>query len=285
MKHPYHYRVSEAAKAEAEKLGIQLLLLDARVDNATQISNIETFITKKVDIINVMPVTEGGVIPGFLSAKAAGIPIMTSNDALEAKYYPDPAITYVGSSDVLAGRIAGLYLAAVLNGKGNIVYIHGYQGISSERSRNVGFMEVLSYFPGIRIVHEAYGKWDRESGVQSMEAALTKSPRKGSIDAVFAHNDEMALGALRAIERANRREIKIIGIDGMPDALAGVKEGKMAATVFQDAETQAATTVQTALKILKGEKVATFVEVPWKLITQANVDPFIAKMKDLGLMK
>jgi inositol transport system substrate-binding protein len=185
----------------------------------------------------------------------------------------DKANAYVGSEDAEAGRIAVQRIMDVLHGKGNIVVIHGPNGHSAEVQRSEGIRQVLAKYPDAKIVAEQTANWDRAQALNLMENWLA-SGRK--IDAVIAQNDEMALGALKAIEAAGKQnQIAVIGIDAIPDALKAVAEGKLVGTVFQDARGQGALAVDLAVQLVEGKPVKHDNYIPFQLVTKENVTNFL----------
>ena len=181
----------------------------------------------------------------------------------------DKADAYVGSNDQEAGRIAATYIAKLLNGKGNIALIRGPNGHSAEIQRTEGIMEVLNTHPDMKIIFDQSGNWDRTQGLELMENWLSTGK---PLQAVIAQNDEMALGAQKAIEASGRqKDILVIGIDAIPDALRAVKEGKLCATVFQDARGQGALALELAVKLCEGKPVEHTNYIPFQLITKENV--------------
>lgn len=162
--------------------------------------------------------------------------------------------------------MAGEYLAKLLNYKGKVVELEGIPGTSAARDRGKGFNEVIKKYPGIQVVARQEAGFDRAKGMTVMENILQAQP---AIDGLFCHNDEMALGALRAIEAAGRLSaIKIVGFDATDDAVKAVKDGKMAATVAQKPRTMGAMAVETAKKVLDGASVDKFIPVPLELVTK-----------------
>src|SRR6202000_2577769 len=183
------------------------------------------------------------------------------------------ANAYVGSNDAESGRIEAQRIADILHGKGNVVIIHGPNGHSAEVVRAEGIREVLTNYPDIKIVAEQSANWDRAQALNLMENWLASGQK---IDAVIAQNDEMALGALKAITAAGKQnDIAVIGIDAIPDALKAVADGKMVGTVFQDAKGQGAMAVDLAVQLAQGKQVSHDNYIPFQLVTKDNVANFM----------
>ncbi|MDE2094533.1 MAG: substrate-binding domain-containing protein, partial [Burkholderiales bacterium] len=160
------------------------------------------------------------------------------------------------------GKLAGELIAKQLGGKGNVVELQGIPGASAARDRGQGFHQAMSAAPGIKIVASQSADFDRTKGLNVMENILQAQPK---IDAVFAHNDEMALGAIKAIQ-ATKRHILVVGFDGTDDAVAAIKNGSMLASVAQQPAMIGSLGVQTADKVIKGQPVPAFTPVPLKLL-------------------
>ncbi len=176
----------------------------------------------------------------------------------------------VASNDIEAGQLQMRFLAEKLGGKGNVVIIKGDLAQNATHDRTEGVMQVLKDYPGIRVVEEQSGEWIRSKGMDLTSNWLLAGTQ---FDAVIANNDEMAIGAAMALQQAGKTkgEIPVVGIDGLPDGLAAIKRGMLAASVFQDPKAQSAKAIDVALKMIKGEPVEAEVWVPFKLITPDQV--------------
>lgn len=267
LQNEFIVNIAKAVEEKAKELDVTLIESDGQGKAEVQISQVENFIAQHVDAILLIPFDKEGCAPAVQKAVAAKIPLVVFNAQVTNV---ELANTYVGSDDMEAGRIEMQYIADLLKGKGNIAIIHGPNGHSAEVQRTEGNKEILKKYPDIKVLFEQTANWDRAQALSLTENWLqTGKP----LNAIVAQNDEMALGAYKAIEAAGKaKDVPVIGIDAIADALKSVKEGKMAATVFQDAHGQGATAVEMAVKILKGEQVPKVVNIPFKLITKENVD-------------
>jgi inositol transport system substrate-binding protein len=161
------------------------------------------------------------------------------------------------------------YIAGRLNGAGNLVMMHGFMGQAAQIKRAQGARDVLAKYPGIRLLAEQTAEWDRAKAMTLMENWIQAHGQ--GIDAVFAQNDEMAMGALIALEQAGMKsKVVVAGVDAISDALRAVKDGRLDATAFQDARGQGGTAVETAVRIVKGEPFEREVFIPFRLVTRAN---------------
>ncbi|WP_407936406.1 ribose ABC transporter substrate-binding protein RbsB [Limnochorda pilosa] len=262
LNNPFFVDLRDGAQAAAREAGVRLLVSDAQNDPNRQLSDIENFIVQGVDAIIVNPTDSAAVVPAILQANEAGIPVITVDRGAD----DGRVVSHIASDNVAGGRMAGELIVERLGGKGNAVELVGIPGTSAARDRGQGFNEVIGKNPGIRVVARQEAGFDRAKGLSVMENILQAQPR---IDAVFAHNDEMALGALTAIEAAGRqKEMIVVGFDATADAVQAVKEGRLAATVAQQPVLMGELAVKTAIAHLKGEAVDAFVPVPLKLVTR-----------------
>lgn len=269
LQNEFIINIQDAVRAEAGKLNVDLVESDGQGQAENQISQVENFISRGVDAIILNPYDKEGSAHAVDLAVQAHKPIVVVN-ALVSNL--EKADAYVGSEDAEAGRIAAKRIMDVLHGKGNIAVIHGPNGHSAEVQRSDGIRQVLAKFPEAKIVVEQTANWDRAQALNLMENWLA-SGRK--IDAVIAQNDEMALGALKAIEAAGKQnQIAVIGIDAIPDALKAVADGKMVGTVFQDAKGQGTMAVDLAVQLVQGVAVKHETYIPFQLVTKDNVTDF-----------
>ena len=263
-------KMAEAARAEAKRLGVKLIEADSRFDTAKQISQAENFVIQGVDVIILHPDDNSGSAPVVVKAKAAGIPVVLVNSTVSNI---DMCETYVGSDDVTAGELQAGFMAKALNGKGNIVILDGPMGTSPQINRGIGYQNILADYPEIKILAEQSASWDRAKALAITENWLTAGL---PINGILAENDEMALGAAAAVKESGKADsIIVTGIDAIPDAIKAVTEGRMAATVFQDAVGQGTSAVNAAYRIAKGEKVPDRIMIPFVLVTKDNVSEYI----------
>jgi len=261
--------IQDAVRAEAKKLDVDLVEADGQGHAENQISQVQDFIARGVDVIILSPYDKQGSAHAVDLAIQAHKPIVVVNSQVSNV---DKANAFVGSEDTEAGRIAAQRIMDVLQGKGDIAVIHGPNGHSAEAARSEGIGQVLAKYPNARIVVEQTANWDRAQALNLMENWLA-SGRK--IDAVIAQNDEMALGAEKAIEAAGKqKEIAVIGIDGIPDARKGIADGKLVGTVFQDAKGQGTLAVDLAVQLAQGHAVKHDNFIPFQLVTKDNLANF-----------
>ena len=223
---------TESIKSEAQKRGIDLRFSDAQQKEENQIKAIRSFIAEGVDVIAFSPVVETGFEPVLQEAKKAGIPVVLSDRAVKVS---DPSlyVTFLGSDFVEEGRRAAEAVAKLTGGKANIAELVGTVGSAPAIDRKKGFEEVLTKYPDMKIIMSQSGDFTRAKGKEVMEAFL-KAPNAKDINVLFAHNDDMALGAIQAMEEAGIKpgqDIKIVSIDGVRGAFEAMKDGKLNVTV------------------------------------------------------
>ena len=267
-----YLRESMDTKAKSYPDGVKLQFEDARSDVVRQLSQVESFISQKVDAIVVNPVDTAATRKITEAAVKAGIPLVYVNRRPDDLNLPKGVVT-VASNDLEAGQMQMQYLADKMGGKGDIVILLGDLANNSTTNRTKGVKEVLAKYPNIKIEQEQTGIWLRDKGMTLVNDWLTQGRK---FDAVVSNNDEMAIGAAMALQQAGveKGSILIAGVDGTPDGLKAVKKGSMVMSVFQDAKGQADGSIETAVKMAKNEPVEQAVWVPYRLITLQNVDQF-----------
>jgi ribose transport system substrate-binding protein len=257
--------VAERARAFPQ---MEIVYADAQQDNAKQVSDVETFLRQGIDLLMISPNEAEPLTPIVKKVYDRGIPVIVIDRGIEGDTYT----VFIGADNRMIGREAGKLIGEILGGAGSVVEIKGLPGSPPARDRSEGMREAIASSPGIRIVHDPVANWLREEAMTQMEIALAAHDH---IDLVYAHNDPMAMGAyLAAKAKGREREMKFVGIDGLPGPDGGrqaVADGKLAATfVYPTGGRQA---VEIAAKILSGEKVP-------KRITLATER--IVRMKQAG---
>ena len=267
-----YLRESMDTKAKSYPDGVKLQFEDARSDVVRQLSQVESFISQRVDAIVVNPVDTAATKKITEAAVKAGIPLVYVNRRPDDLNLPKGVVT-VASNDLEAGQMQMQYLAEKMGGKGDIVILLGDLANNSTTNRTKGVKEVLTKYPNIKIEQEQSGIWSRDKGMTLVNDWLTQGRK---FDAVVSNNDEMAIGAAMALQQAGvaKGSVLIAGVDGTPDGLNAVKKGSLLVSVFQDAKGQADGSIDTAVKMAKNEPVEQAVWVPYRLITPQNVDTF-----------
>ncbi|MDI3548567.1 MAG: ribose transport system substrate-binding protein [Halanaerobiales bacterium] len=265
----YWVTVAEGVKDRAAELGnVEVIVLDARTDPARELANVEDLIQKKVDAILLSPWDPGPATSAVEAANRAGIPVLVLDVGVDGGKIE----TFIVSDNLEGGRIAGEYIAELIGGEGEVAHIQCQLGYKIPALRGEGFTQVMEE-KGIKIVAKQPADSQRALGMTVMQNMLQAHPE---IDAVFAENDEMALGAYEAIRAARLEDkIKVVGFDGTADALQSIKEGKLAGSVAQQPYEMGKMGVDAAIKFLNGEELPEVTYVPVKLITKENVDEYL----------
>ncbi|SJZ32717.1 ribose ABC transporter substrate-binding protein RbsB [Selenihalanaerobacter shriftii] len=259
---PFFVDLKEGAEKKAKELGIKLLVVDAQDDAAKQLSSIEDLIMKQVDVLIVNPVDGDAVISAIESANEANIPVITVDRGANG----GKVISHIASDNVAGGEMAAEFVAKDLDKAGKVVELEGIPGTSAARDRGKGFNQGVDKYENIEVIASQAADFNRAKGMTVMENILQANR---DIDAVFAHNDSMALGAIQAIEAAGRLdEITVVGFDAIDDARKAVKEGKLAATIAQKPGLMGEMAVETAKKVANDKEVKEFTPVPLKLIKE-----------------
>lgn len=259
LNNPFFVTLKEGAEAEAKKQGVQITSIDAQNDPAKQISDIEDLIQQGVNALIINPTDSAAVVSAIESANKAGIPVITVDRSAEG----GEVVAHIASDNVAGGKMAGDFILETLGKKGKIVELEGIPGSSAARERGEGFHSAVDGVKGVEVVAKQAADFDRAKGLTVMENILQGNK---DVQAVFAHNDEMALGALEAIAAAGLKDVLVVGFDATEDAVKAVEDGRMGATVAQKPDLIGQKGVQTAISVVKGEKVEASIPVELELV-------------------
>lgn len=265
--------VKDGAKAKAEELGMVFLEADAQEDVIKQQDQAKAFIVEKVDVLLCVPVSTDAMDPIIKDAKDAGIPLVFINRNPFGETEPPEGCYYVGSEEIVAGQKQADYLIELLGDKkdASIFILEGKLDNEAAIKRTKGAQEGLEA-AGFSIKAIEVGNWQRDQAVTITENWLTAYA--GEMTAIVANNDEMALGAVEALQKANRADVIVLGVDFTPDAKAAILEGKMVGSVRQDLSGQGAGGVQIAYDVLKMGTSEKTVWIPFVLITADEADKY-----------
>ncbi|MGW3424448.1 ABC transporter permease/substrate-binding protein [Streptomyces phaeochromogenes] len=267
LNNPFFVQIKEGAQAEAKKLGADLTVTDAQNDASQQANQLQNFTSEGVDSIIVNPVDSDAAGPSVRSANKSDIPVVGVDRGVNKA----ETAALVASDNVEGGKLGAKALAEKLGGKGKIVILQGLAGTSASRERGAGFAEGLKAYPDIDVVAKQPADFDRTKGLDVMTNLLQAHP---DVQGVFAENDEMALGAVKALGSKAGKSVQVIGFDGTPDGLKAVKEGTMYASVAQQPKELGRIAVENALRAADDKEVEKTVKVPVKVVTSKNVDEF-----------
>jgi inositol transport system substrate-binding protein len=262
----------DAMSAVAAEEGVELVMVDSKEDVAAQLGQVENFVTQGLDAIVLIAANTDATDPMTKAAMDAGIPLVYVNR--RPSNLP-AGVVYAGSDSIDAGRFQAEWLAEALGGKGNCVIMNGNLTQEAAQKRTEGVKEVFAKFPDIQIIKEDTGNWSRAEGLALMENWLSTGDQ---IDCVASNNDEMAIGAISAIEAAGKLgEILVAGVDASPDALDEMDKGRLNMTVFQNAKGQGEAGVKAAIALARGEPTEELVWVPYEPVTPENYKDYMGQ--------
>jgi inositol transport system substrate-binding protein len=268
----------EAMSASAKEKGINLQFEDAQGDIGKQLSQIQNFIAQKVDVAVVNPVDSSATAQMTKLLKDAKIPTVYVNRQPLEPLDPNDPIVYVGSDENVSGKLEAEGIAKQLNGKGNVAIMMGELATQAAVLRTEGAEKVFAKHPDIKVVQKQTANWRRSEAIDLMNNWLTAGTK---IDAVCANNDEMAIGAIIALQQAGKdpKTVVVGGVDATRDALGEMEKGNLDVTVFQDAKGQGRAVVDSVQKLLKKEKFESpYVYVPFELVTPDNYKEYLKKL-------
>lgn len=260
LNNPFFVDLKTGVENKAKELGYEVVVLDSQNDPAKEVSNMEDISVKNVDIVLLNPVDSDSAIASVMIANNNDLPVITVDRAANG----GKVLSHVASDNIAGGKMAADFLMDKLNKKGNIVELEGIAGSSATRDRGAGFEEGIKKSE-FELVAKQSADFDRTKGLSVMENIIQS---KDNIDAVFAQNDEMALGAQKALEAANMKNVLVVGFDATEDAVESVKKGKMAATVAQQPILIGETAVDAVHNVLIGKDIDNYIPVELKLITK-----------------
>jgi ABC-type sugar transport system substrate-binding protein len=253
----------EGAQKTAELHGAEFKFADAKNDQAKQLIDLSNFINEKVNLIIINPTNTEMISPGIEMANKNRIPVIT----VDRKSTGGDILCHVASDNIEGGKMAARELAKHLKSKGNVIEIEGIPGTSAAHDRGAGFNKELRNYPGIHVVAREAANFDRQAAEQVMTHIIKDDQLK--FDAVFAHNDNMILGVMDALERKKlKSQPLLIGFDALPEAVKAIKQGKLTATIAQQPNAMGRLSVTAAIRYLRGEKLSPVMHVELSLISQ-----------------
>jgi len=255
-------------KDEATKVGADVIAADGKRDPNEQIKQVENFITQGVDAI-IIHVIDQTLAPRVTKlATDAKIPLVYVNRKPEDKALEGAKVVAVASPEEVAGRLEAEFVVKKIGEKGNVGILLGSLGSAPQIGRTKGSKEIFAKYPGIKVIREQTANFQRPEAVSVVENWLASGDK---IDAIVANNDEMAIGALLVLEEKKMKDkVVVTGVDATSDALKFIEEGRLDMTVFQNGGAQGRGGVQAAMKLIKGEQVPKFFEIPFEPVTKEN---------------
>lgn len=262
LNNPFFVSMKEGADKRAKELGYELLILDSQNDPAKERSNIEDLIQGGVSALIVNPTDSDAVINSVQVANKANVPVIT----VDRQANGGEVVSHIASDNTKGGELAGSYIIEKLQNKKDIkvVELQGIPGASATRERGAGFHNIIDKKSNLKVVSSQTANFDRAQGLSVMENIIQA---QSDFDAVFAHNDEMALGAAKALKTANKK-VMVIGFDGDEDARSAIDKGEMVATVAQQPALMGSTSIENAVKVSNGQCIPKKVPVKLTLVTK-----------------
>lgn len=266
LNNPFFIEMEAGAREAADSLGVELLVQapDREIDVEKQMQIVENLLQTDVDVLALVPSGSREIVPAVVKANQAGIPVVVVDTRVDADALAAAGgrvETFIGSDNVEGGRIAGEFLARALNGRGRVAVVEGIPGHETGDSRLQGFREAIAEHPGIEIVASQTANWERDQAFNVTQNLLQSHP---DLQALFAANDVMALGAVEAVAAAGRTgDLIVVGFDAQDEARAAIEAGTMDATVAQHPREMGRLAVESAWRLLQGEAVP--VEQPVKI--------------------
>lgn len=260
LNNPFFANMKEAAQQQAKKMGYKIVVLDAQNDATKERANIDDLLQRGIGVLIINPTDSDAAKVAVQMVIKKGIPVVSVDRAVNGV----EVATHIASDNVAGGALAATFVESMFKKgqKVNVVELQGVPGASATRDRGAGFESVVNANSTMSIVSAQSANFDRGQGLTVMENIIQANP---NIDVVFAHNDEMALGALRALKMANKN-IPVVGFDGTKDAVKSIEKGGLVATVAQQEKLMGEMAVTNAIALLKGEKVNSNIPVDLKLI-------------------
>lgn len=259
LNNPFFVNLKKGAEKKAKELGMELIVVDAQNDAAKQTNDVEDLVQKGADVIVINPTDSDAVASAVSAANAASIPVITVDRMAKS----GEVVSHIASDNVEGGKMAGEYICELVGEGANVVELEGIPGSSAARERGEGFHKAVE--GKVNIVAKQAADFDRAKGLSVMENILQAN---SDIQAVFAHNDEMALGAMEALKAAGKTDVVVVGFDATEDAVKAVSEGELAATVAQKPERIGEQAMETAKQVSENKEVEKFIPIELELIKQ-----------------
>lgn len=267
LNNPFFVELRDGAEAAAEEAGIELEVVDAQNDSATQTNQLATAATSGTDGVIINPVDSDAAAAAVAPMVGGDIPVVAVDRAVNGA----EVASLVSSDNVAGGKQAADELAKAMGEEGKVIVLQGVAGTSASRDRGAGFEEGIAAYPDIEVVAMQTANFDRAEALNVATNLLQANP---DVTGIFAENDEMALGAIQALGDKAGSEVKVVGFDGTEDGLAAIEEGTMTATIAQQPAELGKRSVEVLQQVLAGETVEETIPVPVTTVNSENVGEF-----------
>jgi len=273
LNHPFFVDMRRGAQEAADRLGVtlQVQAAEREIDVEKQMQIVENLIQTGIQALAITPSGSREIVSALVKARGARVPIIVVDTRLDSKAAADAGVrgeTFVGSDNYEGGRLAGEFMVKATGGKAHVGILEGIPGHETGDSRLRGFRDAVKGSPGITIAASQPANWERDQGFNVFQNMLQAHP---DIDSVFACSDLMALGALEAISAAHRTgTIKVVGFDALDDAKKAIAAGAMEASVAQFPAEMGRAAIESAVRVIHGEKLPEDIKVKLELVTRDN---------------
>ena len=267
LNNPFFVELRDGAQAAATAAGLQLNIVDAQNDSATQANQLATAASSGAKLVIVNPVDSDAAGSAVKALNTSNIPVI----AVDRTVNGATVASLVASDNVAGGKQAAIELATAMGEKGSVIDLQGVSGTSASRDRGAGFEEGMKAYPNITVVAKQTANFDRATALDVTTNLLQAHPE---VTGVFAENDEMALGAVQALGSRAGTDVKVVAFDGTTDGLAAITAGTLAATIAQQPAELGKLAIELAVKTLAGDKVDATVPVEVVTVTKTNVGDF-----------
>lgn len=267
LNNPYFISLRDGAQEAADKAGVTLEVVDAQNDAATQANQLANAATQQADAVIVNPVDSAAAAQGVEPLLSDDIPVIAVDRGVDGAQ----VTATVASDNVDGGKQAGDALVEAIGGSGDVLQLQGVPGTDASRDRGAGFEEAVSAANGVEVVAKQPANFDRAT---ALNVATNLLEANSEVKGIFAENDEMALGAVRALGPRAGKQVQVIGFDATPDGLDAVEAGTLYGTIAQDPGAMGATALEQALQAVNGEDVPETTPIEVTLVTQDNVADF-----------
>ena len=268
LDHPYWQNMRLGARDEAQKLGVDVTILNAKEDPVLQIEQIKDIIAKRIDVVCLVPMKKEPLVRGVQILNRSKIPVIIVNREIgeDCEY-----ICYTGTDTYAGAVISAKILAEAMDSKGQLVEFHQHLGSGPEVARSNALSDVLKDYPDIKPIARIPHRGERDIVKTEMQTLLQKYP---NLSGVYAHGDNFAIAAAQVCQKVGRTDIKIVGMGGSKEAIEAIKQGILTGTSYQQPEEEGRSAIRLAVKYLQGEKLDKTYPVSCPPITQENADKF-----------
>ncbi|ALR90412.1 ribose ABC transporter substrate-binding protein RbsB [Clostridium butyricum] len=260
LDNPFFVNLKAGAEDKAKELGYELIVVDSQNDSSKELSNVEDLLQKGVSALIINPVDSDAAKSSVIKANSEEVPVIT----VDRQANGGEVKTHIASDNIKGGEMAAEYIKEKLGGAGIIAELQGTPGASATRDRGTGFHNIVDADNNLNVISSQPADFDRQKGLTVTENMIQSNH---NIQAIFAHNDEMALGAVKALNSGGLKDCIVVGFDGGEDAINAVDSGELSATIAQQPDLMGGMAVESAKKINEGESVEKEISAELKLYT------------------